>query len=246
MVLPVYFAIHALSEGRLRVVYPMNVLSRARALLIAVVIGYILPSVLLFGPITFSMDQIHIIQAVWQGFPLYIAAVFHLLHRVDASILGTSSAHSGSAMEPNTRAGLRWLKGTYIFFGLLCALMHITVFLPSLAAEDPRMSFVEIFIPYELHPYIPSLASPQILPAYRLAIRSFFQYDWLAVATSSIVFFTGSTIANRASSPSPVNLGGWIACMVLLGVLGGPGASIAWAAWMHEKSGLSVEHSKTV
>lgn len=245
MVLPLYFAIHVLTETRPRAVYPANTLSRARALFFAVVIGFILPSIALFVPSSLSLDEKQIIAAIWQGFPLYIGLAFKLLYWLDVSLFRSASKDSQS-VDDQTQRALRWLKGTYIFFGLVSAVIHIVIFLPSLAAEDSRISFAEIFVPYVLHPYVPfESLSPKTLPLYRLAARLFFQYDWLAITSSALIFFTGTSIACRATSSSRVSFTGWIACMLLLGTIGGPGASLAWAAWMYERSTWNVTRSKT-
>ena len=242
-VFPLYFAIYLFTVSGRRAVYPADALSRARALPLAIILGYFLPSYALFmRPANAALlDQMQIIAAVWQAFPLWVSLVYNVASKLDASIFGTPAR-----IDADTeRKASRWLKGTYISLGLLAGLTHIIIFLPSLAAEDEALSFLEIFVPHTFRPYLSLPPTNSPIPEYRLAVRLFFQNDWLTITSAALIFFTGATLVNRSNARSELSFKGWVACMVLVGLLGGPGASIAWAAWMLEKSALDIERPKT-
>ncbi|KIP02314.1 hypothetical protein PHLGIDRAFT_130803 [Phlebiopsis gigantea 11061_1 CR5-6] len=244
VVFPIYFAIYLFTVSGRRAAYPPDALPRARALPLAIILGYFVPSYALFmRPANATLlDQMQIIAAVWQAFPLWVSLVYNVASKLDASIFGTP-AKIDAVTE---RKASRWLKGTYISLGLLAGLTHITIFLPSLAAENEALSFLEMFVPYTLRSYLSlSTMTDSPIPAYRLVVRLFFQYDWLAITSAALIFFTGATLVNRSNVRSELSFVGWVACMTLVGVLGGPGASIAWAAWMLEKSALDIERPKT-
>ncbi|KIP02313.1 hypothetical protein PHLGIDRAFT_122568 [Phlebiopsis gigantea 11061_1 CR5-6] len=237
VVLPFYFAIHILLVplfpiGRRGIPHP-----EARALLPAVIMGFLVPSAMLFlfpASPRIPLDVKQIIAALWQPFPIYLAVIHNLLSKTfhnSASIDTSPTRIDDSEIEAFPE-----LTRAYLFSGVLCTLSHWTILLPSVFASDPSWSFVQIFVPYPLHAAIG--AGPAHVAPYRLSIRLLFQNDCLMTTIAAMIFF-GWSHSQMSRSTTPMNACSkeryWIVKMVLLTFVGGPGASIAWAALEREK-----------
>lgn len=238
VVLPLYFVVHILTSPSFSVRYPTDAVARARALLPAITIAFFLPSAILFlAPASVSLDQKQIIAALWQGFPVYVTITFNLLRWLGSSPAAyNANQRDDAASETQRRIAFAWVKGTYIACGLASAIAHIVLLLgPCVTSGHPLATFKDIFIPEPLYPiiyYSPPRAGPGSIPQYREAVRIFFQYDWLATTAAAFIFFGWSRIARRDAYVS------WLGPMVVIGVLGGPGAALAWAALEREEHGI--------
>jgi hypothetical protein len=218
--------------------------SRARTLFPSVVVGFlVLSAALFFAPASASvpLDTKQVIAAIWQPFPVYVAVAHSLLSGFDAwvhatSVRQNSTADNRGAIDPQ-RVSIQvcnYLRKAYCLSGALSALAHWTILFPSFFTSDQRVSFTHIFVPYPLHAFIG--AAPSSLAPYRLSIRLLFQNDWLKMTVGAIIYFGWCNLQHTRRPP--INNGmsflGWTMRMAVLAVLGGSGASIAWAAYHRE------------
>ena len=226
MILPIYFFAYVRNMSPYPTTLPNDALSRARTVLLAVALRYGVPSAALFlAPSGISLDAKQIMAAIWQPFPLYIAVFYNLLRKADASLKTTRRASAVDA-----KAALFWLKCSLYACALLSAIAHLCIFVPSLFATDPAYSFANVLVPYYLHPYLPIKPITAELPPYRLTVRLLFQHDWLTMTIAAYAFFAWSRHAGRTTLAGP-----WIARLIGLTVVGGPGAALAWAALEREE-----------
>lgn len=211
--------------------------NRAHMLFPAIVIGFLLPSAALFlfpaGTVV-SLDRKQIIAAVWQPFPIYIAVAYRLLGG-----LADNPRSEAPERKPRDNQAFTPLKRAYILSGLLSALSHWMILVPSLLTTDPSYSFMHVFVPYPFHSYLGISTS---LPSYRLSIRLLFQNDWLTATVAAYVFFgwMRCELSRRSESAGAKTLGKWVWFMVAWTVIGGPGAAIAWAAIDREEQIASM------
>lgn len=239
--LPVYFISHVASIPTLTKALPPQHLSRARTVFVAVVLGYLVPSTfLLYSPRGASIDDIQVIAAIWQPFPLYIAAAWVILRALDAR-----------ADRPTDRARtFNWLRQTYFVCGVLSGIFHLRVMIPALTTAEPAHSFTNVFLPFWIHSYFPLgvPSTPTIAPSsfypltlYRPATRLLFQHDWLTATLSALVFFgrhhlEASRILEGEGNRDVMSFRKWVGYMSGISVIGGPGAAIAWAAVKREET----------
>lgn len=231
VVLPAYFASHIQNIPIIPEPFSADARIRAQTVLPAVILGFLVPSwFLVFPPRDASLDTIQKISAAWQPFPLYIYMLLHALHTFSYRITGPS------AVEPSRGASvLASLKRSYQICGLFAALAHFYVFVPSLITTVPSHSFANVFIPFWLHPFLPMSLPATPLAAYRPCSRLLFQYDWLLMTTAALTFFGRSQVLTQTGSRTKA-LGGWTLRTLLVSIVGGPGAALAWAAIQREET----------
>lgn len=259
VILPLYFAAHISYISLFPIIRKPNIPSRARTLFPAVILGFLVPSAVLFihpasSPI--SLDRKQIIAAIWQPFPVYVAIAYSLLSRLlsypdlsfSSGVRETARPPTPNAVSPAAENYARQseafphLKCAYILSGALSTIAHWIILLPSVFTSDVSRSFAQIFIPYPLHPYVDVL--PFSLASYRLSARLLFQHDWLTMTVAAFAFFGYIHVqlarSESLSGVSSVSGHRWLGCMAGLTVIGGPGAAIAWAAAERERSILSA------
>ncbi|GJE93619.1 hypothetical protein PsYK624_097790 [Phanerochaete sordida] len=212
-VLPLYFAAHLAAHP------PAPAPPRAQsagALAAAVALGFLLPSAALFlvpaGPAV-SLDAKQVAAALWQPFPLYVAAIYRVLR---------------PAKDEGTRTSV---QRAYTLFGLLAAAAHWAVLAHTLRAPAAGTSFAHVFVPYPLHAPLGVAPAPGALPAYRRAVRLLLQEDCLCAAGAAYAWF-GYVRWRLARGP----FARWAAAMVFCTLVGGPGAAVAWAAVDREEA----------
>ncbi|KIP05047.1 hypothetical protein PHLGIDRAFT_168220 [Phlebiopsis gigantea 11061_1 CR5-6] len=236
-VLPYLLASHILNIPDTPKFLQPDAPNRARTIFMAVLFGYLAPSLaLIFPPPGISLDGVQIISAIWQPFPLYILVIWYFLRAVDSSIMPKIKGDE-------SRQVLVCMKRSYAACALLSAASHLAVFLPSLVTTDPSRSFANVFIPYWMHSYLPIDLPAEPIAAYRPCGRLLFWHDWLIMTVAAVVFFARSrAISQHASVQS--SLKRWIAHMVLIAMGGGPGAAVAWAAMEREERIALVQEVK--
>lgn len=235
--LPLYYVAHMQTMPIADAIFPSDALERAQTLLPAIVLGYLLPSAALFltPPQGVSLDTRQILAAIWQPFPIYIA-VLHTSFRYMCVIARPNKASADAEAERNRGArALTWVKGAYMFSAAISAVSHWAILIPSLFSSDPPWSFAHVFVPYILHDYLPLKAAPLLLPAYRPTIRLLFQHDWLFMTVAAFVFFAWHKNAVSRGTTKQFSARLWLLRLVIVTVVGGPGASFALEAIEREE-----------
>ncbi|KAI0340994.1 hypothetical protein BDW22DRAFT_1430626 [Trametopsis cervina] len=240
--LPLYFIAHIYYMPMNASKLPSDGLARARTLLPAITIGYLLPSAVLFlAPTTMSLDAKQIVAAIWQPFPLYISLLNALFRCVD-TFLFPATAPPPESVTNGTQKALHWIKRSYQASALLSAIAHWATAIPALLSSDPSTSFAHVFVPYILHPYFPYHITASTVPPYRQTIRLLFQHDWLFMTVAAFIFF-GWHHFSIMSGEQGIRSSGWIRNMLLCTVAGGPGTAFAWAAIRRENEMLKMQQN---
>lgn len=244
IMLPIYYALSALTSSAVPKQPRGDAEGKARALLPAVILAFFVPSVALFlSPQSVPLDTKQIVAAVWQFFPLWMAILYNVF-RVLLHTERSAPPGSDAVSDAQTRAALKWVKRAYLFCGLVCAAAHIYVLYTTLVTDASPGALLKVFVPYTLYHYLPVPPPASDVADYRRATRQLFQFDWLCMTVASLVFFGWSHVATARQGKKDMGLGGWLARVAVLSVLGGPGAAISWAAFAREERILALQRVK--
>ncbi|GJE93616.1 hypothetical protein PsYK624_097760 [Phanerochaete sordida] len=236
--LPLYFALSLLTSSPVPQRPRGDAIGRARALLPAVALGFLVPSAALFlAGARLPLDTKQLLAAAWQPFPLWVALAYNALR------LLFPGARSAAGADATTRAALRWVRRAYTGAGALCALAHLGVLLAVARSARPADELLRVFVPHALLPRLRGAPLPDAA-AERLATRQLFQYDWLCITAGALVFFGWSHAATARPGRREMGVGGWAARVGVLAVLGGPGAALAWAGYAREERVFALQRAK--
>ena len=241
VILPAYYAISILTASAVPKRPRGNVVAKARALLPAILLGFFLPSAaLFFAPSSFPLDVKQLIAAAWQPFPVWVSVIYMIFRFL--------SPAQRSEPEAQARTALKWVKRAYVVCGLSCAAAHVWVLYQTIYVEKSPESLLKIFVPYTLLPHLSRLPAqlPQVqddVDTYRRAVRQFFQFDWLTTVTGGFIYFAWSHLATAGAAKRSMGIVGWLVRMIVLTVLGGPGAALAWAAISREERVFALQRA---
>ncbi|KAI2469471.1 hypothetical protein F4781DRAFT_394238 [Annulohypoxylon bovei var. microspora] len=140
IIAPLYYAAYVFASGG--DAYHLHgrevPIATARALLPAVVLGYLVPTVALYYG-TWDLQTVQYLTAFWQPFPILVSALLSLF-----SFL-TFSSSSASATAKN--GDVKHLKRVYLLAGLVSAASHLSTLYLSLASDNPQLALSYIFVP---------------------------------------------------------------------------------------------------
>ncbi|OTB08964.1 hypothetical protein M426DRAFT_316256 [Hypoxylon sp. CI-4A] len=137
VIAPIYYLIYAFtSSGDAYHQQGREVpIGYAKALLPAVIIGYLAPTVALWYVPLSSLETVQFLTAFWQPTPLYASAL----------LLIFSFLVSSSSTEKNGDA--KYLKRVYVLAALASAFSHIHTLYCAFTLDDPRFSLGYVFLP---------------------------------------------------------------------------------------------------
>ncbi|GJE93620.1 hypothetical protein PsYK624_097800 [Phanerochaete sordida] len=228
VVLPLYYAAFALTTPLAPTPPTPDTVARAHALLPALALGFGLPSLALFAaPARLAPASAQLLAALWQPFPLWLALLANGLRPFFAAVLPAPAGPAACA-----RAAKQSIQRTFLACGALSALTHIWALADALTAKSPSAALITTFVPYTLWLSLGLAPRPDAPPLHQAA-RAFFQYDCACIALGAALFFAWSHAA-LARPGRDAGLAGWAARAGVLCVVGGPGAALAWAAYVRE------------
>ena len=239
VMLPLYFISHVRTIPVTDMTLPTHALARARALLPAIIVGYILPSMAFFlAPPSIALDTRQIIAAAWQVFPVFLTILYTLFWSLHALIAPTNAFSLDAHMQERHLTYI-WLRRSYLLSAAVSAVSHWMVVIHSLLSIQPSASFVHVFIPYVIYPYLPFTIPSVPLPAYRFPVRLTLQNDWFFSIVAAFLFLGWHHRMVARELSSPPNFKSWLARISVITILGGPGATFALEAIEREKILLS-------
>ncbi|EXJ70237.1 uncharacterized protein A1O5_06305 [Cladophialophora psammophila CBS 110553] len=207
----------------------------AKALLPSLVIGYLIPTALMFLP--YSAPDLWTTQAMvalWQPCPGYVDALLWLLSKV-YSHAGSSQGHAAAAAQQakhekasSTQEAddVRYLNTVYTVSFAVAALSHVAVVLTCLFSSDSQHSFEHMFLP-------PSAGEVQL--SLVQGIHGIFQADfWIIFAASAVWAYLAIWDLKRVGLKKDINLGTALVGLVLGCVALGPAATITLVWWWRE------------
>ena len=197
--------------------------SYAKALLPALAIGYLVPTIILFWPWK-DINTVQLVIALWQPAPLFPILLLAVLPKI------LSSSSTKIATGDDSTAQLRRL---YAFTGLVTACVHIGVLYAVYTSSNPEVSFERVFIPV--------IVRGRIDPSKGLAF--IFQIDFWIIFGASLLWAWQAVFDLRligVTNASPLQA----AILILItSVVLGPGAAIC-GVWYWREGVLALRSAK--
>ena len=192
---------------------------RAKALPPALLVGYVLPTILMFQPFQSIWTQ-QFMVALWQPSPLFVNAIWWLLPIVFPS-KGSASAKRVSSNDKGH------LKPVYLTATVISATVHIAVLATCLRSENAELSLWNVFVAtkWEKRPM-------------SQALHFIFQIDFWIIFAASILFCYVAIFDLTATRMIDVGMIKPIGLLTLCTVLLGPGAALS-AFWYWREGRLS-------
>jgi hypothetical protein len=197
----------------------------ARAILPAVLVGYLLPTIMVFLPFIDSSLRAKI-AASWYLWPVYMGSVTLVL----SQIYRRSDVSDTSRIEQENGEALVYLKKAYLASCAIASLAHISIIYMCLSS--PAISLRQVFVPH--------------LDTTTDSLREFtfnqFRLDMLIFIIASLawlVFTVGDIIRIGISTVS------WFKATILIclgSVIIGPGGTAAAVWYWREVVSSAVSH----
>ncbi|KAI0892223.1 hypothetical protein F4806DRAFT_479875 [Annulohypoxylon nitens] len=139
VIAPVYYAAYVFtSRGKGYYQQGREVpISYARALLPAVLLGYLIPTVALFYG-TWDIQTVQYLTAFWQPSPIYVSALL---------VLFSFFTSPSSPTTTTKNSDVKHLKLVYLLAGLISTFSHLSTLYLSLTSDNPQLSLSYIFLP---------------------------------------------------------------------------------------------------
>ncbi|KAJ5094293.1 hypothetical protein N7456_010154 [Penicillium angulare] len=219
---PLYFAISLFVSRRANFfIQPGRYVPAAKFILPALVIGFIVPTILIFFP--FKDPIIHQgIIAFWQPAPLLVSCltmIFAIAETMISSALGWKKDYSRS---PNN--DVPHLKMIYQATGLVSACLHLSLIIGCLLSAE--LSLTRLFFPENSFAPVNTLGD---------GVFVFFQNDFLLVTAACLLWFLLSIWDMNRSGLSDIDLRVALSTLVVGYVVIGPGATAATVWLWREK-----------
>jgi hypothetical protein len=206
-------------------------LSYAKAILPALFIGYLIPTIAIYLPYkddNTTKDTTQLFVAVWQTCPLYVNAIL--------AIISTFISSGSSPKKLTTTSDLpylHWVYGTIIVTGLVVHLGTIASFLK--VTDDPNYTFRHAFL---LAIDDTFFSVPRDLGNFPTAMLKIFQWDfWVIFAASLVWAWQGLWDLNRVGL-AKVNLTVAAITISLGSVLLGP-ATVLGVVWYYREEKMA-------
>lgn len=232
MIAPLYFLVSTFASRSFSYFSPATRAippSTSKAFLPALMVGYIIPTTMLFLPIG-GQETRQAVIALWQPAPVYVSLLTLLLSRaiekletfqrkgLEESIKGAENTHH--------------LKSVYKVTGIMSACFHISIMLGCLVSTE--LSLLRVFVPQDSFAPVASVGD---------GVFIFLQNDFLMVAMSTLLWCWASMsdlYRVGMSDVSPITAVGTI---IALGVTVGPGATLA-AMWYWREQAMTGDFYK--
>ena len=199
----------------------------AKALIPALLIGYLLPTCLLFIR-RYSQQTVLYLIAVWQFTPFYI----NILVGIFGSMLKTSPTSTNKAMSSESN----YLITVYLISVLASATAHITTLSGILSGNPAEVSLASIFLP----------SQSRLLKSTGQDLHHIFQWDWIVIATSSFIwalYAVAEISAERQVLGMKHSSTRIISLMAISTILLGPGGTLAAVWWWREIALIEIENN---
>ncbi|KAJ5328481.1 hypothetical protein N7452_008871 [Penicillium brevicompactum] len=230
LIAPIYFAISLFHSSSIAYFTPSSrrvPVSIAQALLPALVIGFVIPTLMMFFPLHNTLNTRQIFIALWQPAPLYVAVLTEVISRGLKRVGCSKPVKSASHFDKSVNKDLPHLRTVYAAVGGISACFHIALVLSWVVSGS---SFItSALIPWDSFGQVSNLAD---------GVFVFFQNDFLLVATATMLWCLTSIWDMYRMGISNVSWRVGLVGLVLGCVVAGPGATAA-AVWYWREDVLS-------
>lgn len=227
---PIYFAISLFHSSSIAYFTPSSrrvPVSIAQALLPALVIGFVIPTMMMFFPLHNTLNTRQIFIALWQPAPLYVAVLTEVISRGLKRVGCSKPVKSASHVDKSVNEDLPHLRTVYATVSGISACFHIALVLSWVVSGS---SFItSALIPWDSFGQVSNLAD---------GVFVFFQNDFLLVATATMLWCLTSIWDMYRMGISNVSWRVGLVGLVLGCVVAGPGATAA-AVWYWREDVLS-------
>ncbi|PGH28923.1 hypothetical protein GX50_08329 [[Emmonsia] crescens] len=227
---PLYYAAYLLTSSNTNYWWPLSrqvPTSYAKTLLPALLLGYLLPTLLLFWE--YSNPRLaQVMTLVWQPAPIYVNILLTLFSMLYAKIYPDSHrTPSADQSMPDISS----LKVVYLSSFSVAAIIHILTISAALCSRHPGLSLADIFVPY-------TSGGLQLISVSE-GIRSLWLADFWVFWTATIVWCILAVWDMNRVGRARVRLGVAVAAIVLGTLAVGPGATavLVWY-WREEKMAM--------
>ncbi|KAH9895460.1 hypothetical protein F4778DRAFT_746962 [Xylariomycetidae sp. FL2044] len=198
-------------------------LSYSRSLLFAAVVGYLLPTFILFAPWV-SFETTQLLTVIWQGAPLYVNALYFLSSMI---VPNSQAASSTSRKNPD----ISHLKRIYYVAAFVTSLAHIGTIYVCLTSPSPQLHLARVFWPSKARWH----------DSTALGLHYIFQLDWWGIFATTLVWswiavYDVQRILLTPGAPLRNSMLVWALRIASMAVVIGPGATLAlvWS-WREDK-----------
>ncbi|KAH7304847.1 hypothetical protein BKA65DRAFT_544088 [Rhexocercosporidium sp. MPI-PUGE-AT-0058] len=201
--------------------------SYAKALLPALVLGYLLPTLAIYIPFPDPGLKIHqALIAFWQPCPIYVNALLVII----------SKAIGNEQASPNinkSQTNLKHLHRVYITAFAVCATVHIVTMVLCISAKVPQISFVHAFLRVPLEDRF-TMAG---------CLHYIFQVDGLIIFAAALASAWGAMWDLKHLGKADLSTGEIAFQMTVTTVLFGPAATVA-GVWLLREHMLADKSTK--
>ncbi|KAJ5686680.1 hypothetical protein N7536_009299 [Penicillium majusculum] len=205
--------------------------STARALLPAMILGFAVPTIMLFFPLADALNTRQIFITMWQPAPIYVVILTQIFSHVIKSIgSGTPAKTDSAAVESkfnDSNRDIPHLQTLYTVVGGVSACFHVALLL----------SWAALGTNFITRAFIPSAAFAQVATIAD-GVFIFFQNDFLLVAAATLLWCLASVWDLYRLGVSNVSWQVTLASLILGSVAIGPGATVA-AVWYWREGVMS-------
>ncbi|KAJ5431308.1 Monooxygenase FAD-binding [Penicillium cf. griseofulvum] len=231
LIAPLYFASSTFISSRISYFSPSSRTlseSTARAILPALVLGFIVPTIMLFFPLADTLNTRQVFIALWQPAPIYVVILTQIFSRVIKSISSSTPANTDSAaVESKSNRDIPHLQTLYAVAGGVAACFHVALLLTWAASGTNFIT--KAFIPSDAFAQVATLAD---------GVFVFFQNDFLLVAAATLLWCLASVWDLYRLGVSNVPWQVALAGLILGSLAIGPGATAA-AVWYWREETMS-------
>jgi hypothetical protein len=204
----------------------------ARTLLPAIIIGYAVPTVLMFMPWK-NPVWIQNFEAMWQPSPMFVP----LLTVIFAKIYCWRYPQKKNPPTPNARdvpADLTYLTRIYVVTGMMGAILHFGVMFQLLTSTDRNHKLTTVFYP-DFGAEKKSLSE---------GLRSVFMADFWGFYVASYIWCCSAVWDLKRVGRTTVDVGKASALIFLANIVVGPGAALSGVWYWREVAMARTSLSK--
>lgn len=197
----------------------------AKALLPALVAGYLIPTILVFWPFQ-DINTLQFMLALWQLSPFFVNAMWWILSK----LFNVASRST----NPRSRDDVQYVKAIYIVAFVVAAASHIAILAICATSDKPDITLRTVFMPVQRGSW--SLDE---------ALHFIFQYDFWIIAGASTTWCYLAAWDLRRLNLTSAALWQAVALQTLCSIMLGPGAALSatWY-WREEQMEKRVSHVK--
>ncbi|KAG0158292.1 hypothetical protein PDIDSM_5805 [Penicillium digitatum] len=202
--------------------------STARAVLPALMLGFVVPTIMLFLPLADALNMRQVFIALWQPAPVYVVILTRMFSCVFKSTGSSSPAkNDGAAAQTKSNRDIPYLQTLFAVAGGISACFHVALLL-SWAALGTKF-ITKACIPSEAFPQVAKIAN---------GVFIFFQNDFLLATTATLLWCLASVWDLYRIGVSNVSWQVALASLILGSFAIGPGATVA-AVWYWREEVMS-------